>query len=339
LLDLINEILDISRIEAGRLQFSVEPVGVADAVHEAVELLRPLATESETTLSAPAAPDESVYVMADRQRLKQVLLNLLTNAVKYTPRGGKVAISFEPCANDSTRIIVTDTGPGIPNEKISRLFTPFDRLGAEQSDVEGTGLGLALSQRLMHAMRGSIGVESVPGQGSTFWVELPCTSSPLERIASRNGSGTEALPVSSGERTILYVEDNLSNLTLVEQMLAEQPEVTLITAMQGRLALDLARQHAPDLILLDLHLPDMPGWEVLSQLQRHEATRDIPVVIISADATSQQIKRLMARGARAYLTKPIDVTEFFRVIEAIGVGSGNGEFVAAGSENAHLVPS
>jgi PAS domain S-box-containing protein len=328
LLDLINEILDISRIEAGRLQLSLEPVRVADALCEAVELMRPLASEHQTTLSAPSAPDQSVYVMADRQRLKQVLLNLLTNAVKYTPRGGNVGISFERSETDTARVVVIDTGPGIPVDKIPRLFTAFDRLGAEQSGVEGTGLGLALSQRLVQAMHGSIGVESTPGHGSKFWVELPCTKSPLERIASPVGTGAERARLSGGERTILYVEDNLSNLSLIEQMLAEEPQVTLITAMQGRLALDLARQHAPDLILLDLHLPDMPGWEVLSELQRDEATRDIPVVVISADATSRQIKRLMSAGARSYLTKPIDVGEFFQVIETTRARNGNGQFSA-----------
>jgi two-component system, sensor histidine kinase and response regulator len=332
LLDLINEILDISRIEAGRLQLSLEPVCLADAVREALELMRPLAMEHETKLLPPTTFDETSYVMADRQRFKQVLLNLMTNAVKYTPRGGKVTISFEPSANDNSRILVTDTGPGIPSEKISRLFTPFDRLGAEQSTVEGTGLGLALSQRLMQAMRGSIGVDSTPGQGSTFWVELPRTKSPLETVAG-DGNGAEHAPVYSGEGTILYVEDNLSNLTLVEQMLSEQPQIVLITAMQGRLALDLARRHAPDLILLDLHLPDMPGWEVLAELQGNDVTRDIPVVIISADATARQVKRLMAAGARAYLTKPIDVAEFFRVVESNGLRNRNRELAAVVRKN------
>jgi PAS domain S-box-containing protein len=323
LLDLINEILDISRIEAGRIHMSLEPVCLADTVREALDLIRPLAAEREMNLSAPAADDESVYVMADRQRFKQVLLNLLTNAIKYTPRGGKVSISFALSANGNIRVVVTDTGPGIPSDKISRLFTPFERLGAELSTVEGTGLGLALSQRLVQAMHGAIGVESTVGRGTTFWVELPCATSPLVRIASRNGDRTERTNISKGERTILYVEDNLSNLTLIEQILMEQPGTELITAMQGRLALDLARQHAPDLILLDLHLPDMPGWEVLRELQQHDTTRDIPVVIVSADATSRQIKRLMAAGARAYLTKPIDVGEFFRVIDDNGFRDRN----------------
>ena len=314
LLNLINEVLDISRIEAGNLQLSLEPVCVADALEEALILIRPLAEERGIELSTLAPLDQSAYVMADRQRLKQVLLNLLTNAVKYTPPDGKVTVSVDLAAGALMRVVVSDTGAGISADKLARLFTPFDRLGAEQTSVEGTGLGLALCQRLMQAMNGSIGVNTTIGRGSTFWVELACAQSPLAQVAPAKRNGPQ--PGSNAtKRTILYVEDNLSNLTLIEQMLAEQPEIKLITAMQGQLGIELARQHSPDLILLDLHLPDLPGWEVLSRLQRNEATREIPVVVISADATSRQIKRLMAAGARSYLTKPLDMQEFFRVIE------------------------
>jgi PAS domain S-box-containing protein len=314
LLNLINEVLDISRVETGNLQLSLEPVCLADALEEALSLMRPLAAERGIELLTPVS-GQDYYVMADRQRFKQVLLNLLTNAVKYTSLDGKVTIACSLTESGTMRIVVSDTGAGISPEKLARLFTPFDRLGAEQTGVEGTGLGLALCQRLMQAMQGSIGADSTLGEGSTFWVELARADSPLERVASAKLNGTESTNGSNAKkRTILYVEDNLSNLTLIEQMLAEQPEIQLITAMQGQLGIELARRHSPDLILLDLHLPDLPGWEVLSRLQRDVATRDIPVVIISADATSRQIKRLMAAGARAYLTKPLDMPEFFRVL-------------------------
>lgn len=329
LLNLINEVLDISRVETGNLQLSLEPVCLADALEEALSLMRPLAAERGIELST-SVPEQDDYVMADRQRFKQVLLNLLTNAVKYTPLEGKVTIASSKTETGAMRIIVSDTGAGISSEKLARLFTPFDRLGAEQTGVEGTGLGLALCQRLMQAMQGSIGADSILGQGSTFWVELARADSPLERVAAAKLNASESTNGSNEKkRTILYVEDNLSNLTLIEQVLAEQPHIHLITAMQGKLGIELARRHAPDLILLDLHLPDLPGWDVLARLQRDKTTRDIPVVIISADATARQIKRLMAAGARAYLTKPLDMPEFFRVIGETSAASLREDPVAA----------
>ena len=317
LLNLINEVLDISRIEAGTLQLSVEPVCLEEAIGEALDLMRPLAAERTIALTAHCSLDNTTYVLADRQRLKQVLLNLLSNAVKYTAVQGSVTISFDQSGTDLTRISVRDTGAGIPVEKLARLFTPFDRLGAEQSAVEGTGLGLALCQRLVQAMHGLIGVNSTLGNGSTFWLDLPQSKSPLQTLADcRSGSASDP-QISHDSRRILYIEDNFSNVTLVDQMLAERPAVELMTAMQGRVGLELARQHSPDLILLDLHLPDVPGWQVLAQLKADQLTREIPVVIISADATAPQIKRLLSSGARAYLTKPIDIVEFFRVIDEV----------------------
>ena len=329
LLNLINEVLDISRVETGNMQLSLEPVGLADALEEALGLMRPMAAERRIELSTPD-PDQDQYVMADRQRLKQVLLNLLTNAVKYTPLDGKVTVVAGETANGTMRIVVSDTGVGISREKLARLFTPFDRLGAEQTGVEGTGLGLALCQRLTHAMNGSIGASSVPGAGSTFWVELARADSPLKCFAPARLPVSAEVPGSDEKKTtILYVEDNLSNLTLIEQVLSEQSNIKLITAMQGQLGIELARRHSPDLILLDLHLPDLAGWEVLTRLQRDEGTREIPVVIISADATSRQLKRLMAAGARAYLTKPLDMSEFFRVIAETSMSRLREDSVAA----------
>ncbi len=316
LLDLINEVLDISRIEAGRLPLSLEPVCVNEALQEALDLMRPLAAERAIALSTQSCMEQGCYVLADKQRFKQVALNLLTNAVKYTPIGGSVTISYTSFGKDALRVIVTDSGAGIAPEKLSRLFTPFDRLGAEQSDVQGTGLGLALCRRLMHEMRGSIGVNSSPGHGSTFWIELPRTEKALIKASPEKAVSSHQLEDSAAaKRTILYIEDNLSNVTLVEQILAERPEIELITAMQGQVGIDIARRQSPDLILLDLHLPDLPGSEVLAQLKAEEATRHIPVVVISADATARQIERLIDAGARDYLTKPLDVAKFFRVVE------------------------
>jgi CheY-like chemotaxis protein len=298
------------------MQLSLEPVCAAEVLSEALDLMRPLAAERSIQLSALASFDNSVFVLADRQRVKQTLLNLLTNAVKYTPISGSVSVSQSVSGDKTVRILVHDTGPGIPSEKLDRLFRPFDRLGAEQSNVEGTGLGLALSQRLMQAMGGSIGVETTVGAGSTFWLELPWAKSPLEnRSLQKIKAGDGAAHAKAANRKILYVEDNISNLTLVEQILEERPEIELLTATQGKLGLDLARQHSPDLILLDVHLPDLDGHKVLSELKSSESTRNIPVVVVSADATTQQIKRLTKAGSDTYLTKPLDVVEFFRVLD------------------------
>jgi two-component system sensor histidine kinase/response regulator len=317
LLDLINEVLDISRIEVGGLQLSLEPVCIGDALGEAIDLMRPLAAERSIVLRASADLDRTSYVMADRQRLKQVLLNLLGNAVKYTPTNGRVTASYNPCDGNKGRIAISDNGTGIPAESLSRLFIPFDRLGAEQSDVQGTGLGLALCKRLAQAMRGSIGVESTVGRGSTFWIELPRVTSPLAEVKTRRNITSRQKKQAAGpdKRIVLYIEDNLSNLTLIEQMLEDQPDVELVTATQGKAGLDLARQYLPDLVLLDLHLPDLPGWEVLAELRANEATAHIPIIVISADATEEQVKRLTTAGANAYLTKPVDMVEFLRLLK------------------------
>lgn len=313
LLDLINEVLDISRIEAGRLQLSLEPVSVSEAVAEALDLLRPLAEERAIELTAGTQP---LYVVADRQRFKQVLLNLITNAIKYTPEGGKVSIALETSAKGLIRLTVNDTGAGIAPENLSRLFTPFDRLGAELSSIQGTGLGLALCRRLMEAMNGSIAVASRLGEGSSFTIELPQTTSPLAQTPSRRRSIAEQSELLAAERlTILYVEDNLSNLALVEQILEEYPAVELLSAPTGSVGLELALRHLPAVILLDLHLPDLPGWEVLARLKADARTREIPVIVVSADATPRQIERLRSAGATEYLTKPIDISTFYRVLD------------------------
>jgi PAS domain S-box-containing protein len=313
LLGLINEVLDITRIEAGRLEMSLEPVRLADVLLETLDLIRPLAAERALQLEPDWTDVGDCHVLADRQRLKQVLLNLLGNAVKYTPPLGRVTCSIRISA-DRVRIAVRDTGPGIAKSQQSRLFVPFDRLGAERSDIEGSGLGLALCQRLLESMNGSIGVESEVQKGSTFWIELPRSESPIASagLAMRR-SETPGTAHDIGF-SVLYIEDNLSNLALIEQLFAEQKYVNLLTAKTGAAGLEAARARTPDLILLDVHLPDMSGAEVISKLKSNALTCKTPVIIISADATQRQIDRLLAAGAHAYLTKPIDVQQFFDLV-------------------------
>ena len=318
LLGLINEVLDISRIEAGELQLSPEPVLAGDIIAEAVDLLRPLAGQRNVQVILDRVGACDCYVYADRQRVKQVLLNLLSNAVKYNRPRGTVALSCEQ-PSDPTRvsITVTDTGVGIPAERLDLLFTPFERLGAEHTTEQGTGIGLALSQKLAEAMGGTLTAVSRLGHGSTFTLELPRVEGPVERYERLNDGGRRAAdsPVACDRFVVLQVEDNLSNVTLVERVLAQRPGVEVVAAMQGRLGLELAREHRPGLILLDLHLPDMGGDHVLQRLRDDPATASIPVVIISADATEGQVRRLLTAGATAYLTKPFDVQELLGIVD------------------------
>jgi PAS domain S-box-containing protein len=314
LLGLIDEVLDISRISSGRLSISQEPVPVAAAITEAVELVRPIATERGIEFRQEAV--NGAHVLADRQRLKQVLLNLLSNGVKYNRPGGNVSITLEEVAGGRLRINVADTGPGISSEVMERLFMPFDRLGAETSGVEGTGLGLALSKGLVDAMGGSLTAESVVGTGSVFSIELRRAEAPIQRYERGLEPTLGSVP---GERirTILYIEDNPSNLELVTRILATHPGLKLISTMQGHQGIELARDHRPDVILLDLHLPDMSGEEVLRVLRETPATRQTPIVVITADATRRRVNELFAAGADDFLTKPLDVKRFIEVIEHV----------------------
>jgi CheY-like chemotaxis protein len=322
LLALINEVLDIARIEAGSLALSLEPVPVQETVMAMVALVQPLAAQRRIAISVASDRIVGRYVVADRQRLQQVLLNLLANAVKFNRDDGEVRVTVDAPGAGRLRILVQDTGPGIPAEKMKRLFIPFDRLDAEQTTIEGTGLGLALSRRLVETMGGCLDVTSAVGQGSVFSVELEETVSPL----GREEATLAAQPViaEDGRRgVLLYIEDNTSNVRLLERVLARRPHVRLITAMHGRLGFELARLHRPNLILLDLNLPDLPGEEVLVKLRAQPETRDIPVVILSADATPGQIRRMLAEGAMTYLTKPLDVAQLLALVDKVLAASGD----------------
>lgn len=317
LLDLINEVLDISRIESGRLSLSPEPVAIADVVQHVVDLVRPLAAQRKITFDDDAIRTcGNRHLVADRPRLGQILLNLLANAVKYNRDGGHVRVTCEDAADGRLRIKVSDTGAGIRPEKLPLLFQPFERLGAEQTAIEGTGLGLMLSKGLAEAMGGTLGVESEVDRGSTFWVELALSEATGETDPTPVRAQRAAPDVDSNViGTVLYIEDNISNRRLMERVLARRPGVRLREAPQGQAGLDLARTDPPDLILLDLHLPDMHGEEVLRQLWEDARTRSIPVAVLSADATPAQTSRLVAAGATAYLTKPIDIGELLQLVD------------------------
>jgi CheY-like chemotaxis protein len=317
----VDEVLDISRIEAGELSISVEPVAVAPLLADAMEMIEPMADGRRVTLRDPEIEDGCTYVRADTQRLKQVLINLLSNAVKYNREGGEVEVSAVREGSDWVRISVTDTGPGIDPDSFEKLFTPFERLDAG-ADVEGTGLGLALSRSLVEAMHGSLTVSSAPGEGSTFTVELPMgePAAVVAAAAERDSGELVATRSYDGERRLLYVEDTVANIRLVEEILSARPSVRLLPAGMGSLGIELATEHRPDLVLLDLHLPDLGGAEVLARLRGDDRTRDIPVVVLSADATDRTPGPLLEAGAQAYLTKPISVRELLEVVDTYIAG-------------------
>ena len=310
LLGLVDELLDISRIEADQMTVSLEPVHVGAMLADCLELIGPIAGEHGIRLVAPPGRQADVYAVADQQRLKQVVMNLLSNAIKYNRPGGTARVGVA-VPDHRVRISVSDTGPGVRPEEIAKLFTPFERLGAAGTGIAGTGLGLALSKRLVELMQGTIEVTSSLGAGSTFSIDLPLTTGP-DLVA-----GDAREPAETPLATVLYIEDNVANLHLVETILSRTGKVEIVTAMQGQLGLELARTQAPNLILLDLHLPDMDGEDVARLLLNDPATRDIPIVVLSADAYSSVRRRLLGLGVAAYITKPFNVKDMIETVEEL----------------------
>lgn len=313
LLTLINEILDLTKIEAGKMTMSLEPVPVVSTLEGALDLIRPIAESAEISLEVEMETCEELHVRADRQRLTQVLINLLNNAVKYNRPQGSVKVYCSDETPGAICIKIRDTGAGISEKDQMRLFQPFQRFGSPT--VEGTGLGLALSQRYVGLMGGRLYLAESDPEGSTFAVELPSVEAPYSRVEEGRELGPLPENHASPSRKILYIEDNLSNMRLLELLFSDWPDLKLIPAMLGRLGIDLAHEHCPDVILLDLHLPDIGGEEVLAQLKSSSATRDIPVLILSADATPSQVRRLQDQGAADYFTKPIDLTTFMASLQ------------------------
>jgi signal transduction histidine kinase/ActR/RegA family two-component response regulator len=324
LLVLIDEVLDISRIESGQMSLSLEPIDVRQLTDETIALMRPLAVTSEIELIQTVTQERSsVLVSADRQRLKQTLINLVSNAIKYNQPGGKVTIGCRAMPRNGTsasatgdvlRISITDTGVGIPPDKLGRLFTPFDRLDAQRTSVEGTGLGLAISKKMIELMGGTLGLESLMGKGTEFWIDLPAADCPMEALDLPCTEGP-GVAYDSKARTVVYIEDNLSNLKVIEAIFGLRKGIKLIAAMQGQLGIDLVREHLPDLVLLDLNLPDLSGQEVLARLRADARTCNVPVLVLTADASPGQRERLLAASANGFLAKPLDVPVFLKVID------------------------
>ena len=307
LLALINEIIDIARIESGKLSLSLEPISLLTLVEDTSQLMAPLAAARSITISQDC-PRTGLAVQADQQRLSQVLVNLLSNAVKYNREGGTIAVTCREEGADQVSLVVADTGPGIAEENLERIFVPFERVGAEFSGVEGTGIGLPLAKALTEAMGGQLTVSSVPGEGSAFTVSLRRAPYIVPAPRGETAPAAPGAPAGAG-LSLLYIEDNPANTEVIARFMVTRPSSRLKIAMSGQAGLDCAVREVPDVILLDVHLPDIPGDLVLNELKSRPATAAIPVVILSADATPVVMRRMLSAGAVAYLTKPVDLSE------------------------------
>jgi hypothetical protein len=315
-------VLDLSKIEAGRIEVDNKPVACQDMINESIALMEPLAEQRNITLNNNSDQCKDIVLSADSTRLKEVMLNLLSNAVKYSREGGEITISSEPATGGRWRINVSDNGNGISEEQQHHLFQPFERLGAENSEVEGTGIGLVISKRIVELMGGTIGIYSTPDQGSTFWFELntlelnASETTPNEKptlqglVQEKADFGT----LSQKDYSILYVEDNLSNIRLVEHILNKYTNIPLSIALTSKKGLELADAQKFDLILLDINLPDMDGFELLGQLRKLNGYNKAPIIAVSANAIPQDIEKAMKAGFSEYITKPINIPRFIAVL-------------------------
>ena len=317
LLKLINEILDLAVIESGKLSLSKESVSLSEVMNECQAMMEPQAQQRGIVMSFPRF-DAPVFVSADRTRLKQIVINLVSNAIKYNTERGTIVVACAVSGSERIRLSVKDTGAGLPPEKLAQLFQPFNRLGQEAGGVAGTGIGLVMSKRLADLMGGVLGVESTVGVGSTFWCELNVAEKP--QLAIRNGEA-EALVLpealaAAARRTLLYIEDNPANMQLVEELIAEGPGMRLVTAVDGTLGIELARTTQPHVILMDINLPGINGFKALKILRADPGTAHIPVIALSANAMPRDIEKGLEAGFFRYLTKPIKINEFTDTLNA-----------------------
>jgi CheY-like chemotaxis protein len=313
---LINEILDLAKVESGQVPLSREPVSLAEVLAECKGMIEPQAQQRSIQLTFPRF-DIPSFVHADRTRLKQVLINLLSNAIKYNIKQGTVEVKCTERTPGRIRVSIRDTGEGLTPEHLAQLFQPFNRLGQEVGGEEGTGIGLVVAKRLVELMGGTIGVESTVGVGSVFWFELISVAEPHLCV---EGGETAAVvetqaPRGARLRTLLYVEDNPANLKLVEQIIARHPELRLLTAVNGDLGIESARENLPEVILMDINLPGINGFEALKILRSDPVTGHIPVIAVSANAMPLDIERGIKAGFFRYITKPIKVHEFMETVD------------------------
>ena len=319
LLRLIDDVLDLSKIEAGGIAISVEPVDVSEVLSEVVSTLEPMATRAQIEIESPRAVDRLPRTVADRTRLAQILMNFGSNAIKYGKAGGHVRFEIT-VSSQAVRITVVDDGMGIPDNKRSKLFEPFQRAGQETGPIEGTGIGLTISKRLAEMMGGTVGFSSTVGVGSQFWIDVPihrAGTQDRERDPTAMAPPSVLASATSMRHTIVYVEDNPSNIAFMRDLIGDLPGVELITAPTAEIGLALIRARLPAIVIMDINLPGISGFDAVTQLRAWPETRDIPVVGLSAAALPTDSQRAKESGFSHYLTKPVKVAELLRVLEAL----------------------
>jgi PAS domain S-box-containing protein len=317
LLELINEILDLAQIESGNITVLMEPVSLLDVMLECGAMIEPQAEKRGICMTFPHFELPGYFVHADQTRIKQALINLLINAIKYNTPGGTVAVECTLLPSNFIRIGVRDTGQGLAPEKFAQLFQPFNRLGKESGSEEGTGIGLVVTKRLIELMGGTIGAESTVGVGSVFWIELSLTNAPLPAVREAGHAALmrPEVPEETAVRTLLYVEDNPANLELVEQFIARRPDLRLITATDSHLGIEFARIYQPEVILMDINMPGISGIEAMKILRADPSTAHIPIIAISANALPQDVEKAIQAGFFKYITKPFKVIEFMETLD------------------------
>jgi signal transduction histidine kinase/CheY-like chemotaxis protein len=319
LLVLINEVLDLSSIESNKFKLSINTIGLEDLLDECLLMIKALAQSNNINLVFKKDKIKDIFVLADHTKLKQVLLNLLSNAIKYNKPDGTVSISIDKISRKQIKIVINDTGYGLSNEELEQLFIPFERLGAKNKNIEGTGIGLVISKTLIEKMNGDIGCESIPGKGSTFWITLDYEIRSIdddkeEKFHAESQSDEKIAREQLSQYTVLYIEDDPINTIIMEQLIELKPDITLLTATTGLQGLEMTEQKKPDLILLDINLPDISGLDVSRQLKANKQFEDIPIIAVSANAMPDDIEKGTQAGVNDYLVKPIDFKAFNQVL-------------------------
>jgi PAS domain S-box-containing protein len=322
LLQLINDVLDLAKIESGKMTVSLEPVLVARVINDCFTLIQPQSDARGIRPYVSLNDQDRTYVIADHVRFKQALLNLLSNSIKYNQVGGEVEVRLDIQPLERLRITVRDTGRGIPADRQHEVFQPFNRLNAENSNIEGSGVGLVITKQLVEMMQGKLDFSSAEAIGTSFWIDLPIAGewSMLNTATNRNDENISYAPAElqvKRQCKVLYIEDNPTNIRLLQQIFARYPQLILDIAEEAFLGIYKARSLRPDLIILDINLPGMDGYEVLNVLKKDEHTKNIPVVGLSANAMPYDIERGKNTGFFDYLTKPVQINQFIGVLNLL----------------------